>query len=501
MTFKRFVYKSNPICRQLMHNLIDCRNEFHFIANKSPYFVSIVNIGHHFIEFICYLLQSDSDLCVSRGHPWSNKFVTPDEELDLHVELADDNTGSADIDVGEMAEEMSDELQLMKSFGLPTSFGSSRSINSYNATNKRKSKPKTKKNRKVFESSSAQITLQIYQNPIEEESAVLPEMLSTFTIDEDCVDANDANDDYVKSNEDKHEKKSSDEKQETGNSSSSPSNQVIACLMKKNDESDSDGPPEERPSQVKREHDSDHMELPLEVETDETTEEQSNEQESRYVTKNRKKRKSKYWHQRYRLFSRFDEGIKLDNESWYSVTPERIAQHIAHRFTSNGINVIIDAFCGAGGNTIQFACISPTIKVIAIDIDERKIGFAKHNAKIYGVDNRIEFIVGDYMLLAKTCALKADAVFLSPPWGGPKYLKQSVYTLDMMTPNGKDVFEVTNANITKNIGILLPRNVDVTQLEQLAGKGNSVEIEQNLVNSKVKTVTAYFADMIASNNQ
>lgn len=39
-------------------------------------------------------------------------------------------------------------------------------------------------------------------------------------------------------------------------------------------------------------------------------------------------------------------------ESWYSVTPERIAKQIARRCKCK---VIIDAFCGAGGNTIQFA--------------------------------------------------------------------------------------------------------------------------------------------------
>ena len=40
---------------------------------------------------------------------------------------------------------------------------------------------------------------------------------------------------------------------------------------------------------------------------------------------------SKYWAQRYRLFSLYDEGVRLDPESWYSVTPEKIAQHIAER--------------------------------------------------------------------------------------------------------------------------------------------------------------------------
>lgn len=48
---------------------------------------------------------------------------------------------------------------------------------------------------------------------------------------------------------------------------------------------------------------------------------------------------------------------------------------------------------------------------------------AKHNAGIYGVADRIEFIVGDYLTLADS--LKGDTVYLSPPWGGPEYLKVS----------------------------------------------------------------------------
>jgi len=40
------------------------------------------------------------------------------------------------------------------------------------------------------------------------------------------------------------------------------------------------------------------------------------------------------------------------SEGWFSVTPERIARHIARRCQCD---LIIDAFCGVGGNTIQFA--------------------------------------------------------------------------------------------------------------------------------------------------
>ena len=63
----------------------------------------------------------------------------------------------------------------------------------------------------------------------------------------------------------------------------------------------------------------------------------------------------KYWFQRYRLFSKYEEGIQLDKESWFSVTPEAIAMHIAERCQCD---LIVDAFCGVGGNSIQVSTSS-----------------------------------------------------------------------------------------------------------------------------------------------
>lgn len=83
----------------------------------------------------------------------------------------------------------------------------------------------------------------------------------------------------------------------------------------------------------------------------------------------------------------------------------------------------MDAFCGAGGNTIQLAKVCK--KVISIDIDPVKIELAKHNARVYGVLDKIEFVCADFFDAAES--LKADVVFLSPPWGGPEYLYQAVY--------------------------------------------------------------------------
>lgn len=99
----------------------------------------------------------------------------------------------------------------------------------------------------------------------------------------------------------------------------------------------------------------------------------------------------KYWCQRYQLFSRFDRGAILDEEGWFSVTPEILAEHHAAR---SGTGTVIDCFTGMGGNAIQFAKRSH--HVIAIDINPKKIEYARHNAKIYGVDDRIDFIVGDF---------------------------------------------------------------------------------------------------------
>jgi len=41
---------------------------------------------------------------------------------------------------------------------------------------------------------------------------------------------------------------------------------------------------------------------------------------------------------------------------WYSVTPEMLAEHIASRVQEiSPTCTVVDAFCGVGGNTIQFA--------------------------------------------------------------------------------------------------------------------------------------------------
>lgn len=109
----------------------------------------------------------------------------------------------------------------------------------------------------------------------------------------------------------------------------------------------------------------------------------------------------------------------MDKEGWFSVTPEAISVHIAERCRCD---VIVDPFAGCGGNVIQFAMTCHM--VYAIDIDPLKLACARQNARVYGVEDRIEWILGDAKLILPK--IQADVVFLSPPWGGPSYLSQKV---------------------------------------------------------------------------
>ncbi|EDW83304.2 uncharacterized protein Dwil_GK22390 [Drosophila willistoni] len=197
----------------------------------------------------------------------------------------------------------------------------------------------------------------------------------------------------------------------------------------------------------------------------------------------------KYWFKRFSLFSRFDQGIRLDRESWFSVTPERIAKQTANRLACD---LIVDAFCGCGGNAIQFALTCQ--RVIAIDIDAQKLAMAKHNAKIYNVDHKIEFIHADFLQFAKSTLLKPNMVFLSPPWGGPEYLKHANFDIELnLLPVGATELMNCARQLSSNVGFFLPRNANMKQVIALTGAaGQQCEVEHNFLDTRMVAITAYY---------
>ena len=226
--------------------------------------------------------------------------------------------------------------------------------------------------------------------------------------------------------------------------------------------------------------------------------------------------------QRRRYFSLYDKGCLLDRVGWYSVTPELIANQIAERCCCD---TIVDAFCGVGGNAIAFA--QTCERVIAIDNDETRLRLARHNAAIYGVADRIEFVLGDFVQFAKTLAERGEArrggrvvdvIFLSPPWGGPSYLhgtdsnppsdasQHPEFRLSDITPiRGSELFKLVE-RITPNIAYYLPRNTNLQDISDLVAnteqdgpqarsRARMVEVEEEWMGDKLKALACYFGGL------
>ena len=204
----------------------------------------------------------------------------------------------------------------------------------------------------------------------------------------------------------------------------------------------------------------------------------------------------KYYRRRYQLFTRFDDGILLDNESRFSVTPEKVALHIAKKcFESLGSNpnlTVLDAFCGSGGNTIAFAHYFNN--VISCDIDFTKLQCAQHNStNVYKVGHKINFLIQDFFSLDKTINCKIDLIFLSPPWGGVSYLETKQSDISEFPLDAFHIYLYCLHKLDcENIVYFLPRNSNIEQILYMAGPGGVVELEQNYLGPKLVALSAYY---------
>lgn len=224
----------------------------------------------------------------------------------------------------------------------------------------------------------------------------------------------------------------------------------------------------------------------------------------------------KYWAQRHRLFSRYDEGILLTKELWFSVTPEKIAKYVAqfiaddlaHRGgpSSDGKVRILDAFCGGGGNITQFLQ-DPDNIVYAVDNNQSHLDCTRNNALVYcdakSVDERLKLLPMDWSYaaesatdaevddndsdsdeaaaaaaaddvyatrkqslrsLAEIASVRFDCVFGSPPWGGPEYIRADKYDLDNLQPFGLTEMLLVLRRYSEFVCLFLPKNIDTAQL-------------------------------------
>lgn len=156
---------------------------------------------------------------------------------------------------------------------------------------------------------------------------------------------------------------------------------------------------------------------------------------------------------RRRLFSRWDRGIRADDEGLVGATPEALATRIAR----GARGVVVDGTTGIGSLAIAYAREKGVEKVIAMDLNRERLEMARHNARIYGVADRIEFVHGD--IVEEAGRLNADLLVLDPPWGGRGYDRERM-TLDDL---GLDLASVL-ARFRGPVVLKLPRSFDPSTL-------------------------------------
>lgn len=167
-------------------------------------------------------------------------------------------------------------------------------------------------------------------------------------------------------------------------------------------------------------------------------------------------------------------------------------------------------------------------------MSETRLRLARHNAVIYGVQDRIEFILGDYvsfvdayLSLPECSRTTIDVVFLSPPWGGMDYLSSPQkqpprnadedgdaspddfsYNLKRIKPlPGADLFHLTRG-ITPHIAYYLPRHVNLQQVSELIPESQAdsseqqrkegqerIEVQEAWMGNKLKAITCYFGGL------
>ncbi|PTB65392.1 hypothetical protein BBK36DRAFT_1142378 [Trichoderma citrinoviride] len=215
----------------------------------------------------------------------------------------------------------------------------------------------------------------------------------------------------------------------------------------------------------------------------------------------------KYFSQRYSIWSYYDAGVHMTDDAWFGVTPEPVANQIAFELAEGYYerehNVLIDAFGGAGGNTIAFALSERWDRIIAIERDPATLACAQHNAELYGVDpGAVTWVLGDsfeYMDLLVNAPeklhpelrvdIQSAMVFASPPWGGTGYRDEEIFDLSIMHPY--NLQQLHEAYKKMDHVLFLPRTSDLRQIAKLAPPGKKLDVVQYCVEGASKAMGVF----------
>ncbi len=169
------------------------------------------------------------------------------------------------------------------------------------------------------------------------------------------------------------------------------------------------------------------------------------------------------------------EKIYMTIEDLRFTTHEVVADYRAKRLKCN---IIVDAGCGIGLQSIAFS--KTCSKVIAVEVDERKARYASENLKKLGIKN-IELVNGDAIQAVKGIK-KADIVFCDTE----RAAEETERSLSTLKPDVKELFNAYG-KITQNFCIEVPPQVKNVDLK--------CEKEYISLNGKLNRLNLYFGSI------
>lgn len=169
------------------------------------------------------------------------------------------------------------------------------------------------------------------------------------------------------------------------------------------------------------------------------------------------------------------ERLYMNLEDLRFATHEEVANYRAERLKCN---LIVDACCGVGLQSIAFS--KTCKKVIAIEVDERKARYALENLKKLGLKN-VEVIHGDAVKSAKNVS-KADIVFCDTE----RAAEEEARSIEGLKPDINDVMKAYR-KVTKDFCIEVPPQIRNVSLD--------CEKEYVSLNGKLNRLNLYFGGL------
>jgi|SRR3989344_423934 len=98
------------------------------------------------------------------------------------------------------------------------------------------------------------------------------------------------------------------------------------------------------------------------------------------------------WVEFYKLKFKVTEDVLIPRPE-----TELLVDAVLDFIKNNSSATILDIGTGAGNISISVAKNAPNVKIIATDISQKALEVAKQNARLHGVEDKIEFVVSDLL--------------------------------------------------------------------------------------------------------